>query len=829
MEVSPLTIFSPDGDSRDESAGLSLHDDVSEHPVEQLLFAATASAEPNDDDLSTIHAYNDNENGDSGGSVVAANDDDDDNSVLDDDDDAVEAASPPDVEPLQSATIETMEQQRQPDERNASSSSSHDPGDLNSSDMASSELGVLLLSSSSTGNDGVAAAAASSSEANHSVEKCNSGEQDDDDDEERDSAAAAVAGLCRFQGEEQVPVLPLSADDDDDKDDHESAASSVAILEDDVDPIKSETESDAVSSPEIAERVQRDARTEAFDERSVGFVDPEGSPDSGFSSGATNDECYAADADYEQEVINAYSSVSDNEPMDDERAQAKTLRIDEECPLLHSALEDFNKENLQSPALSISKTNKSTSFLDNAETNGLDATEFEKDVIDAYSGIKDDEPSDEEVRKVRLSIEEECPHLQSALDELGAFDWRQEMLSPVLKPPARRRADVTDLPEELRRSGSAGAHAHAPQRGSSPLPHAMFSPFRSDRSYSREIDLAKEDALATPAGDRSDQESPFRNDCRDGQSEEVVEAAATPEDENLLSDNVQDDYSPLFDYSTQMVSPPVRSRRRRRRETVLPVPIRDESSDNDEPNTSHGLASSAGTDLKVSPAHTKEHSPDQPEQKAVKERESDDEVEEDQNASDSHEEGGSEGERSVAATNDDEKSSCSDAPSCESDADSDSETSTVVQDLEKITDPLKVDGRTVLTTLDEDKVDNLEAVDAADHRRLLVENRRLRDKLHTIRSDYDQRVTPFRDLFDERRKMRNENNRLIRETREMEERLNDVQKKAMATVHISDQKTKFLQAKLLQANQENGSVAALRTQLEEANSEIAALKDRMEG
>lgn len=81
------------------------------------------------------------------------------------------------------------------------------------------------------------------------------------------------------------------------------------------------------------------------------------------------------------------------------------------------------------------------------------------------------------------------------LDEPRAFDWHQEMVSPEMKPPARRRVDVTDLPEELRPHGSVSARGHPPpQQGSpQPPPNSMSSQFRSDSSYSREIASAKEE------------------------------------------------------------------------------------------------------------------------------------------------------------------------------------------------------------------------------------------------------------------------------------------------------------------------------------------------
>lgn len=86
----------------------------------------------------------------------------------------------------------------------------------------------------------------------------------------------------------------------------------------------------------------------------------------------------------------------------------------------------------------------------------------------------------------------------------------------------------------------------------------------------------------------------------------------------------------------------------------------------------------------------------------------------------------------------------------------------------------------------------------------IAENKKLRDKLHSVCSDHDQRLTPFRDVF-------NENARLARETEEMKTKLNTFQMKSIATVHVRDQKVKFLQAKLVAAEEENKN---LKQQLE---------------
>ena len=83
------------------------------------------------------------------------------------------------------------------------------------------------------------------------------------------------------------------------------------------------------------------------------------------------------------------------------------------------------------------------------------------------------------------------------------------------------------------------------------------------------------------------------------------------------------------------------------------------------------------------------------------------------------------------------------------DSDDDSGASTVAQEKESLDAPLKVNGQTLLTTVKEGKVDDLHSVDVTEYRRLLVENKSLRDKLHSFRSDYEDRVTPFRDIFEE--------------------------------------------------------------------------------
>jgi hypothetical protein len=64
--------------------------------------------------------------------------------------------------------------------------------------------------------------------------------------------------------------------------------------------------------------------------------------------------------------------------------------------------------------------------------------------------------------------------------------------------------------------------------------------------------------------------------------------------------------------------------------------------------------------------------------------------------------------------------------------------------------PIKVDGRTVLPTLREAPLENPRyRVDIEEHYRLLKENRKLQDRVAALQNDYESRIKPFNDLFDQ--------------------------------------------------------------------------------
>ena len=347
-----------------------------------------------------------------------------------------------------------------------------------------------------------------------------------------------------------------------------------------------------------------------------------------------------------------------------------------------------------------------------------DAGDFEEGVISFYRSIKDDDPSDEG-RNVRLSIEEECPLLRSALEVLESFDWRQAVLSPTEHPPRRRRTDVMDLPAELRRGstgGVGGASAKESLAEDGRNTTSDESPHRSSSSLTCNVGSALQGAVATPA-------------------------------EESEGSNLENE-SPLFDWSAELVSPPpVRARRSRRRDTsLLLLPNQPPASSNDSEPSVEG---ESPPEMEQSAVATNDLPTQSPEPEAVEDIQNNDEDAESESPL-RDEPNRKESDEPLPTTTDDEMEVDVDDKSVSCGSDDESDASTVVHEKESLSDPLVMaDGRTILTTLPEEKVDDLQAVDVTVHRRLLVENKSLRDKLNSIRSDYEERVTPFRDLFDE--------------------------------------------------------------------------------
>jgi hypothetical protein len=78
----------------------------------------------------------------------------------------------------------------------------------------------------------------------------------------------------------------------------------------------------------------------------------------------------------------------------------------------------------------------------NACIRVLDAGTFEEDVVQAYRNSAAKESEDAPPKR-NLSIEEECPKLQSAMQAIQAFDWCQDMSSPIV--PWKQTDTVTML------------------------------------------------------------------------------------------------------------------------------------------------------------------------------------------------------------------------------------------------------------------------------------------------------------------------------------------------------------------------------------------------
>jgi chromosome segregation ATPase len=139
---------------------------------------------------------------------------------------------------------------------------------------------------------------------------------------------------------------------------------------------------------------------------------------------------------------------------------------------------------------------------------------------------------------------------------------------------------------------------------------------------------------------------------------------------------------------------------------------------------------------------------------------------------------------------------------------------------------LKANGQTILMTVQEQIPESQEgfAITLKDYQRLVIENKKLRDRLHSLRLDFDERVTPYRELFAEQRKLREQAAKIQNERQQIEETLASVQQRTRTAVAISMQKSKVLQSKLAEVMKENEMIPKLQSQLDDARREIERLK-----
>jgi hypothetical protein len=86
---------------------------------------------------------------------------------------------------------------------------------------------------------------------------------------------------------------------------------------------------------------------------------------------------------------------------------------------------------------------------------------------------------------------------------------------------------------------------------------------------------------------------------------------------------------------------------------------------------------------------------------------------------------------------------------------------------------------------------------------LMMEKKTLENRLANIRRAYEQRVTPFRDVFEESRKLQMENQKLLAEHRATQTSVTDLQTQMMMGLSAAVQKKQLLQGKLAEANVRN--------------------------
>ncbi|GAX13560.1 hypothetical protein FisN_3Lh128 [Fistulifera solaris] len=78
-------------------------------------------------------------------------------------------------------------------------------------------------------------------------------------------------------------------------------------------------------------------------------------------------------------------------------------------------------------------------------------------------------------------------------------------------------------------------------------------------------------------------------------------------------------------------------------------------------------------------------------------------------------------------------------------------------------EPVKLNGRTVLHSIDEEPQNHLDEVNRLRDQveQLSVENTSLKSRLQKFRHDYEERITPFRDVFEQHAKLKKENKQLL--------------------------------------------------------------------
>jgi hypothetical protein len=381
---------------------------------------------------------------------------------------------------------------------------------------------------------------------------------------------------------------------------------------------------------------------------------------------------------------------------------------------------------------------------------------FEEGIVKAYRVMKKEDVSHETVAKASYSIEEECPQLTSALLELEAFDWRDEILSPEISElPERRRTDATQLFLSAR-SRSTSEDILSPPVESLPLETPTSQVSDGSFDWRKEV----QSPFLQPQQKRRMRTSILSSiHSRGHHSPDCMNHVDASYHDIFLNDMLHPVATNEIEDCVETACP-----------TIVSTPTKATAS----------IEGNLNGGTQKSPFHSKVPSPlpDELTRKVPVNLLFDEN-----------------GAASDIADPWNEKPDELPAPIFDKEEGA-------FDLLFEVAELIKVNGRSVLSTIPEDSVDVRKVV-LAEVTHLLSENRKFQDQIYEMRKCYDDRITPFRNLFDERRKITVDKARLAKERTEMEAQLAEKQQKITVTVQLSIEKVRFLQSKLNEARQEN--------------------------
>jgi hypothetical protein len=147
-------------------------------------------------------------------------------------------------------------------------------------------------------------------------------------------------------------------------------------------------------------------------------------------------------------------------------------------------------------------------------------------------------------------------------------------------------------------------------------------------------------------------------------------------------------------------------------------------------------------------------------------------------------------------------------------------------DVQLLLDPVMVDGKHILEPVTDTPTSqrSTHMPLKSKYRAVLVENTTLHNRLSNIRKDYEERVTPFRDVFEDERKLRVQNNQLkaVNDKIQVQNQQLRKQKEDVDTMvaQLQTQMMTSLQAAIQNSNQ-------LKQALAEANAKIESLEEQL--